>query len=70
MEPYPTNAVAVQWEFSCRGSDKPEGAWGWRCRSKEGAILAASHGCFRSLRDALADAKQHGFSVHAPPEEP
>jgi hypothetical protein len=68
MEPIPTLAVAVQWEFRCHGRERPEGAWDWQCRSKEGSILARSRKSFRSLQEALTDAQEHGFSVRIPPD--
>ena len=65
MEPFPINAVAVEWEFRCHGKEVPGRPWDWHCRSKEGAIVAKSVGYFKSLREALADAATHGFC--APP---
>jgi len=62
MEPFPNNAVAVEWEFRCHGDATPGQPWEWRCRSKEGSIVAKSKNRFRSLREALADAAMNGFS--------
>ena len=62
MEPFPSNAVAVTWEFRCHGTGRPGYPWAWRCRSKEGTVVAESRGYFSTLREAVADAGSHGFS--------
>ena len=61
MEQYSHNAIAVQWEFRCHGNDMPAHAWEWKCRSREGTIVAKSKASFKSLRDAIRDAEQNGF---------
>jgi hypothetical protein len=61
MEPFPNNAVAVEWEFRCNSKEIPGSPWDWRCRSREGSIVALSKGFFRSLHEAVADAKHNGF---------
>jgi len=61
MDPFPNNAVAVEWEFRCRGNDSPGHPWDWRCRAHDGAVVAKSGAAFKSLRDAVADAITHGF---------
>jgi hypothetical protein len=61
MEPFPNNAMAVEWEFRCNGKEVPGRPWDWRCRSSEGSIVALSKGFFRSLHEAVADAKHNGF---------
>lgn len=61
MEPFPINAVAVQWEFRCHGKAGPGQPWEWRCRARDGALVARSQRSFRSLREAVADAGAHGF---------
>jgi hypothetical protein len=66
MEPFPSSAVAVEWEFRCHGKEVPGRPWDWRCRSKEGSLVAKSKGSFRSLREAVADAGLHGFSYESP----
>ena len=66
MEPFPITAVAVEWEFRCRGKQVPGHAWDWRCRSKEGSVVATSKGYFKSLREAVADASSHGFCASPP----
>jgi hypothetical protein len=66
MEPFPSNAVAVEWEFRCHAKEIPTRAWDWCCRSKEGSIVSKSSGSFRSLREAVADASLHGFSYDVP----
>jgi hypothetical protein len=68
MEPFPSNAVAVEWEFRCQGKEVPARPWDWRCRSKEGSLVAKSKSSFRSLREAVADAGLHGFSYVSPLE--
>ena len=68
MEPFPSNAVAVEWEFHCQRTDFPGRPWDWLCRSREGSVVAKSKGCFSSLREAVADAGSHGFSYELPPE--
>jgi hypothetical protein len=68
MEPFPSNAVAVEWEFRCQGTEFPGRPWDWRCRSREGLVVAKSNGHFRSLREAIADAGSHGFSYQLPLE--
>jgi hypothetical protein len=68
MEPFPVNALAVQWEFLCRGSDAPGKPWKWQCRSAEGSIVGKSQAYFESLREAVADANKHGFRYELPPE--
>ena len=62
MEPFPSYAVAVEWEFRCRGNEVPARPWDWRCHSKEGSLVAKSKRSFASLREAVADAGLHGFS--------
>ena len=62
MEPFPSNAVAVEWEFRCQGAELAGRPWDWRCRSKDGSIVAISRTYFSSLREAIADAGSHGFS--------
>jgi hypothetical protein len=62
MEPFPSNAVAVEWEFRCHGKEVPARPWDWRCHTKEGELIAKSKGSFKSLREAVADAGLHGFS--------
>ena len=61
MEPIPINALAITWEFRCHGSEVPGHPWSWRCRSRDGAVVARSYGFFKSLREAVADANNHGF---------
>lgn len=61
MEPIEINAVVIEWEFRCHGKEIPGRPWDWRCRSREGLIVAASKGYFRSLREAIADAASNGF---------
>lgn len=61
MEPIPINALAVTWEFRCHGGKVPGLPWAWRCRSRDGAIVARSQDFFRSLHEAVADAIDHGF---------
>jgi hypothetical protein len=61
MEPIPINAVAVEWQFRCR-TPAHDHAWEWHCRSGEGAILASSVRSFGSLREAMEDARRHGFA--------
>lgn len=68
MEPFPSNAVAVEWEFRCHGKEEPARPWDWRCRSNEGSLVAKSKSSFRSLREAVADAGLHGFSYAIPLE--
>lgn len=68
MEPFPGNAVAVQWEFRCDGKDLPAQPWHWCCRSREGLVVATSKGYFRSLHEAVGDANKNGFRYHAGPE--
>jgi hypothetical protein len=66
MEPFPINAIAVQWEFRCQGDAVPGHPWIWHCRSREGTIVAKSKDHFRSLHDAVADANKHGFRYEFP----
>ena len=61
MEPFPNIAVAVTWEFRCHGKEIPGDPWAWHCRSREGSIVASSKKYFQSLRQAIADARHHGF---------
>ncbi|HEV7799480.1 MAG TPA: hypothetical protein VGP15_00260 [Burkholderiales bacterium] len=68
MEPFPINAIAVQWEFRCHGGEVPGRPWNWHCRSKEGTIVASSQGYFKSLHEAVVDANKHGFRYEFPPE--
>ena len=65
MEPIPTAAIAVEWEFRCHGSEVPGRPWDWRCRSRDGEVVAKSKGYFRSLREAVADAGSNGFLCEA-----
>ena len=62
MEPFPTTAVAVEWEFRCQRKEIPDAGWTWQCKSKEGVLVAKSAGTFRSLREAMADARSKGFT--------
>lgn len=66
MEPFAINAVAVEWEFRCHGKDVPGHPWDWRCRSRDGTVVATSDGYFRSLREAVADATARGFCMTPP----
>jgi len=61
MKPFPTNAAAVEWEFRCNGKGPPGHSWEWRCRVRDGAIVAKSLVAFKSLRDAISDAVGNGF---------
>jgi hypothetical protein len=61
MEPIQINAIAVTWEFRCHGSDVPGHPWAWRCRSKDGEVVAGSTRFFKSLHEAVTDANNHGF---------
>ena len=61
MEPFALSAVAVEWEFRCHGKAVPGHPWRWRCRSKDGTVVATSKSSFRSLRDAVEDAGRNGF---------
>lgn len=61
MEPVSINALAVQWEFRCHGSEAPERPWTWQCRSQDGTVVTGSAECFKSLHEAVADAIGHGF---------
>jgi len=65
MEPFPTNAVAIEWEFRCRSREFPELPWDWRCKARDGSLVAKSGGRFRSFAGALSDAKMKGFSYDA-----
>jgi hypothetical protein len=69
MEPFPTNAVAVEWEFRCNSTEIPGRPWNWRCRSREGSVVAKSKSFFRSLDEAVADAKYNGFRYEPPSEK-
>jgi hypothetical protein len=64
MEPFRTNAVAVTWEFRCHGAEAPGRSWDWQCKSKEGLSVARSTARFRSLSEAIADARVRGFSYN------
>lgn len=66
MEPFPSNAVAVEWEFRCHSKEIPGSPWDWRCRSKEGSLVAKSKVFFRSLQDAVKDAQRNGFRYEPP----
>ena len=68
MEPFPSTAVAVEWEFRCHGKAKPGHPWDWRCRSRDGEVVATSTGYFKSLREAVADASTNGFLHESLPE--
>ena len=65
MEPFPANSVAVEWEFRCHGREIPGHPWDWRCRSREGVVVAKSKGYFKSLREAVADASMNGFQYES-----
>jgi hypothetical protein len=66
MKPFSGNEVAVQWEFRCQSKERPDTPWDWRCCSREGAVVASSKNHFRSLRAAVHDASQNGFSFDLP----
>ena len=71
MEPFPDNAVAVEWEFSCNGKGASGHSWEWRCRARDGAIVSKSAASFKSLRDAISDAVEKGFQYTTrAPERP
>jgi hypothetical protein len=65
MEPFPTTAVAVKWEFRCYNKEVSGHAWEWRCRSSEGVLVAKSREYFPSLRHAIANAKTNGFTYES-----
>src|SRR5687768_13363396 len=67
MEPIPLSAIAVKSDFRCDGNRAQGSSWDWQCRSRDGAVVATSHGCFRTLRDAVADANKHGFGYELKP---
>jgi hypothetical protein len=69
MDPFPNNAVAVEWEFRCHGSELPGRPWEWHCRAKDGTTVAQSLAPFRSLREAITDAITHGFQYNAGPAQ-
>ena len=70
MEPFPLNAIAVQWAFRCRGGKTQGSPWTWQCRTGDGTVVATSVGDLKTLRDAVADANKHGFGYDAlKPEE-
>ena len=66
MDPFPANAVAVEWEFRCHAKEIPTRAWDWSCRAKDGSVVSKSNVSFRSLREAVADASLNGFSYELP----
>jgi len=66
MEPFPNNAVAVEWEFRCNSKEVPGRPWDWQCRSREGSIVAKSKRFFQSLNDAVTDAQRNGFRYMPP----
>jgi len=66
MEPFVTNAIAVEWEFRCQSKETPTEPWEWRCSARDGSLVAKSSGRFRSLTEALADATLRGFSYISP----
>jgi len=71
MEPFPDNAVAVEWEFRCTGREVAGPSWEWRCRARDGAVVAKSRVTFRSLREAISDAVGNGFQYGTrTPESP
>ena len=71
MEPFPDNAVAVEWEFRCNGKGAAGHSWEWQCRARDGAIVAKSLASFGSLREAIGDAVGNGFQYDTrPPESP
>jgi hypothetical protein len=61
MDPFPNNAVAVEWEFRCHSREVPGHPWDWRCRTKDGALVSKSLVQFKSLRHAVTDAIANGF---------
>lgn len=65
MEPFPTNAVAIEWEFRCLSREFPVLPWDWRCKARDGSLIAKSGVRFRSFAEALSDAKTKGFSYDA-----
>ena len=65
MEPFPLNAIAVQWEFRCHGAKTHGSPWTWQCRTEDGTVVARSVDKFKTLRDAVADANEHGFGYEA-----
>jgi hypothetical protein len=65
MEPFPLNAIAVQWEFRCHGGAPQGSPWTWQCRTRDGTVLASSIDVLKTLRDAVADANKHGFGHEA-----
>jgi hypothetical protein len=69
MEPFPLNAIAVQWRFRCDGEQAQGGRWDWHCQSPEGVVVARSHGAFNTLHDAVADANKHGFGYEVKTED-
>ena len=61
MDPFPNNAVAVEWDFRCHGGRALGHSWDWRCRTRDGALVAKSLVHFKSLHDAVTDAIANGF---------
>ena len=57
--------VAERWEFRCDSGPSRAG-WRWRSCTRTGTLIAQSAGAFPSLRDALEDAKHHGFAYSGP----
>jgi hypothetical protein len=50
-----------QWEFVCERT----GAWRWRRRAADAAIVARATRAFASLGEALEDAARNGFTYRA-----
>ena len=61
MEPFPLNAIAVQWKFNCHADTAQGSSWTWHCQARDGTVVAKSVDNLKTLDDAVADANKHGF---------